>query len=265
MRIDPIEMTIQTLQRNEQRLFPLGSVSGVRYSSRDIEDTRQQLDAILERDKHFTSATQTNPSVFHIGRYLLTQSQEFEVQGPLTGGEAEVVAIRVDGDVFITVGSDQCDRELDPLFPDKPKQMCPHPVAAVAWPYSEVQEHWDSLRIYSHVVAGTHTVPLQDSELSELVDLDYLLETEDIGKLADPIILFCGSVAFLDSAAETVERHSLPKETAKGVGEEFHIRLHDPVLDRTIEHRYRAVPLGDELHERRDALGLAMYHPNPPA
>ena len=67
--------------------------------------------ATIERDGHYTSATRTNPSVFRIGRYLLTQDPEFEVQGPLTGCEAEVVAIRERDEVFISVGSDQCDRE----------------------------------------------------------------------------------------------------------------------------------------------------------
>jgi hypothetical protein len=264
MRINPIEMTVQSQQRSERLSFPIGSVSGARYAGRDVEATRRELDEILARDKHFTMATHTNPSIFHIGRYLLTQGFEFEVQGPLTGGEAEVVVIRLGDQLYITAGSDQCDRELDSLFPDKPKQMCPHPIAAVAWPYDEVREHWDSLRISSHVVSGSYTVPLQDSALSELVDLEYLLAMDAVQRLADPMILYCGSVEFLESAAETVEDNELPEGTARGVGDEFHFRLHDPVLERTINHRYRAKPLGDELEERRDALGLAMYHPGRP-
>ena len=41
-------------------------------SSRDVEGMRKQLADILERDGHFTSGTRTNPSIYHIGRYLLT-------------------------------------------------------------------------------------------------------------------------------------------------------------------------------------------------
>ncbi len=252
MRIDPVEMTIQSKQGTGRRSFPIGSVCGTRYSSRDVEGMRKQLDEMLERDGHFTSGTRTNPSIYHIGRYLLTQASTFEVQGPLTGGEAEVVAIREGDEVFISVGSDQCDRELDPLFPDKPKQMCPHPIASTAWPYSEVRDHWDDLRIDSQVVAGGHTVPLQDSSLSELVDLEFLLGMDAVKTLADSMVLFCGASPFLSSATETVKAHGLPKETVKGVGETFIMRLHDPVLDRAIEHRYRALPLGDDLAERRD-------------
>ena len=255
MRIDPIQMTIQSLQRHERRSFLVGSVSGARFAGRDVESMRQQLDETMERDGRFTMATRTNPSIFHIGRYLLTQSPEFEVQGPLTGGEAEVVAIRDRDEVFVSVGSDQCDRELDPFFPDKPKQMCPHPIATTAWPYGEVQEHWNSLRVYSHVVVGGEIVECQDSALSALVDLEYLLAMDEVHTLADPMVLYCGSAPFLDSIYRAIEEYDLPEETAMGVGDEFVVRLHDPMLDRTIEHRYRAIPLGDDLAQRRDSLG----------
>ena len=50
--------------------------------------------------------------------------------------------------------------------------------------------------------------------------------------------------------SECIARHHLPEETAHGSGEKFLARLHDPVLDRTIEHEFAAVPLGDDLAER---------------
>ncbi len=247
MHIEPVEMIIQSAAGTQRRAFTIGSVGGARYASRDIEGTRRSLDAALARGE---SGTKTNPSIFHIGRYLLTQSPEFEVQGPLTGGEAEIVAILDRDEIFISTGSDQCDRELDPLFQDKPKQMCPHPVASVAWPYSEVRNHWDQLRISSEVSVGPHTVPLQDSPASALVDLEFLLAMADVRGLTRPAFLYCGSVPLLDSVASTLKKRSLPEETGHGVGDSFLARLHDPVLDRAIEHRYRARPVGDDLEER---------------
>ena len=175
MRIDPIRMTIQGQAHSHTQSIPIGSLAGARFSSRDIESTRRRLDEILSHDGYFTGATHTNPSIFRITRHQLTQASEFEVQGAFTGGEAEIVAIRCEDLVLISVGSDQCDRELDALFPDKPKQMCPHPIATLAWPYQEVRPHWDKLRIYSEVQIGANTIPLQDSPLSVLVDLEYLL------------------------------------------------------------------------------------------
>ena len=250
MRADPVPMTVQSRDSTEERSMSIGSVAGARFASRDLGGMRKTLDEMLSRG---VAATKTNPSIFRIARYLLTQSGEFEVQGPLTGGECEVVAIRDDSNILITVGSDQCDRELDPLFQDKPKQMCPHPIASVAWPYHEVRDHWDSLRVYSHVVASGRVVPIQDSGLSVLVDLEFLLAMESVKVLPDPLFLFCGAAPALESAATKVKELGLPPETAHGVGEEFVARLHDPVLDRSIELRYQAIPVGDDLAERRES------------
>ena len=251
MRETRIEMEIASLEGRLQRSLAIGSLAGARFSARDVEGMRRAMDAQIAREGYYTGATQTNPSFFRIGRYLLTQDAEFEVQGPLTGGEAEVVAIRDGDEIFITVGSDQCDREIDPLFPDKPKQMCPHPIATVAWPYVEIKDHWDQLRIYGEVFVAGHAVPLQDAEIASQVDLEYLLAMAEVRQLADAMVLYCGATPFLEEAiAECIARHHLPEETAHGSGEKFLARLHDPVLNRTIEHEFAAVPLGDDLAER---------------
>ena len=252
MRPHRIELVIESRTERAQRTFQVGSVSGARFSSRDVEGMRCQLDEIIAHDGHYTRATRTNPSIFRIGCYLLTQDGEFEVQGPLTGSEAEVVAIRDGGQIFISIGSDQCDRELDFLFPDKPKQMCPHPIASTAWPYEEVKDHWDQMRIDSQVKVRGHTVQLQDTSVDTQVDLDYLLAMDTVKSLPDAMVLYCGAVPFQkDAIAEAIKRYDLPPQTMHGTGDHVLVRLHDPVLGRTIEHRFRAVPIGDELAERR--------------
>ncbi len=262
MHIDPLEMTVQRQDRSEQRSFDTASVAGARFSSRDVAGMRRRMDEKLARAGRFTGATKANPSVYRIARYLLTQGPVFEVQGPLTGGEAEVVMIRTAEEIFISVGSDQCDRELDPIFPDKPKQLCPHPVATTAWPYGEVRDHWDSLQLQSRVTVGDQTVTLQDGDLSANVDLEFILAMSTVSELANPLVFFCGSTPLGAAAIAEIERLGLPEWTSHGIGDEYFCRLHDPVLDRTIEHTYRAIPLGDDLDDRRGPDGPAIYDPN---
>lgn len=251
MRTIPIDLKIEARDDTTQRTIEISAVAGARFSLRDTQLMRKQLDDAIARDGYYSSATRTNPSIFRIGRYLLTQEPQIEVQGSRTSGEAEVVAIRDGRELFITVGSDHCDREIDPLFPDKPKQMCPHPIASTAWPYAEVKDHWDQLHICSHVEINGHSVALQDSTIDTQVHLETLLAMDEVKQLPEKHVLYCGSVTYMvDAIAKTVREKSLPPETAQGCGDQFKMRLHDPVLNRTIEHAYQPVPLGDDLHER---------------
>ena len=76
-----------------------------------------------------------------------------------------------------------------------------------------------------------------------------VVETEQV--LPDTAFLFCGSSPFLDSADEMVKEHGLSEFTTWGVGDEFAVRLYDPVLNRAIEHGFKPVPLGDDMGERQ--------------
>ncbi|MFH0965666.1 MAG: DUF2848 family protein [Planctomycetota bacterium] len=260
MQIKPVRFALERRDCREERTIPVGCVAGARFSSRDVRSMREALDDQIAREGRYSAATLTNPSIFRIARYLLTQDEAFEVQGALTGGECEVLAVRTREGILVSAGSDHCDRELDPLFPDKPKQMCPHPVARVAWPYEEVRDHWDSLRVRSEVTSHGRTVTLQDAPLSVLVDLEYLLGMEEVRRLPDPMFLFCGAAPFRQSAADEVRKLGLPAMTASGVGDAFLVGLSDPVFNRAIEHRYRAVPVGDDYNERKDRDDARAAH-----
>jgi hypothetical protein len=249
---NPIRLNIVGKTGTEERVIPIGSVSMARFTSRDLEGTRKKLDDMIAQEGRYSAACLANPSICRISRYLLTQDAEFDVQGALTGAEGEYVVIRIGDEVFISVGSDQCDREIDGIFPDKPKQMCPHPIARTAWPYAEVRDHWDKLRIYSELTCQGCTLTLQDASLATLVDCEYLLAMDKVKVLADPMFLFGGAAEFSPSLASEVSKRGLPAMACHGVGDSFLVRLIDPVLDRVIEHRFNPVPVGDDYDERKD-------------
>ena len=261
MNVPSIRFTIQRKTGTETREIEVASVAGARFSARDVSAMRRELDEQIAAEGRYSSATMTNPSIFRIGRYLLTQDCEFEVQGAMTGGECEVVAVLMADETLISVGSDQCDRELDPLFPDKPKQMCPHPVATTVWPYEEVAAHWDSLRVHSEVFCQGTSIVLQDAPLAELVALEHLLALDAVAKLPKPAFLYGGAAAFMPSAAEQIAQMGLPETAAHGVGDSFLVRLTDPVLGRCIEHQFSPVPVGDDYDERKNrGESLTPHH-----
>ena len=187
---------------------------------------------------------------YRISRYLATTADWIEVQGPLTGGEAEAVAIFTGEQILIGLGSDQCDRELDPLFLEKPKQLCPHPLGPEVWRYDDVRDHWDDLQIESEVNVNGHTLSLQRFSLAELVTLEMLLAGDALRVRPDGTIFFCGTGGAVPEAQSEIARLGLPPETISGVGQVFRMRLRDPVLDREIRHAYRVEVLGDDLADR---------------
>ena len=209
------------------------------------------MDEQLAREGHFSSATFTNPSIFRIARYLLTQDTEFEVQGTMTGGEGEVG------------GDSRRRRSLHlrrqrpvrpgtrPALPDKPKQMCPHPIASTAGLLG-VKDHWDDLRIQSTVTVQGHAVPLQDSRLEALVTLDYLLDMASVRALPDAAVLFCGSSPFLDSAEDAVKRarsvslHHLGRGATRSQSGST-----TPYSNGPSSTAFVPVPVGDDLAERQ--------------
>ncbi len=188
---------------------------------------------------------------YRIGRHLATTDASIEVQGPLTGGEAEVVVIFVGEEVLIGVGSDQCDRELDALFLEKPKQLCPHPLGRRAWRYADVEDHWDELRVEAEVEIDGKAVAIQSFALAELVTFDTLLATDALRERPDGTVFYCGTGGAPPGAVAEIARLGLPPETISGVGEVFRMRLYDPVRDRELRHEYRVEVLGDHLADRR--------------
>ena len=115
------------------------------------------------------------------------------------------------------------------------------------------RDHWDELRIQSTVttVQG-RAVPLQDSppRCARHARLPPR-HSHPSESLPDAAVLFCGSSPFLDSAEEAVKEHNLSPFITWGVGDAFSVRLYDPVLERSIEHSFVPVPVGDDLAERQ--------------
>ena len=88
--------------------------------------------------------------------------------------------------------------------------------------------------------------------MSALISLEDLLSIDVVRDLPEPAFLYCGAAEFLARAADEVEKLGLPEMAGLGVGDGFLVRLTDPVLGRSIEHEYAAIPLGDDYDERKD-------------
>ncbi len=217
-----------------------------RHAGRNLESTNEFLNEIRAKGYQIHQAA----GICFRSRYLVTNEQTIEVQGPQTSGEVEFVAAVHEGDVFVSVGSDHNDRSVEELWTAmlgkvydtaKSKQMAPAVVAGEAWPYDDVKGHWDDIVLKSYVTASGQRVPYQEFRLGDLFDLEHYL-----GRCSwlreDGSILLGGSGSVLPSVPQHIYKGQSPLQDVTFPCD-FHFEMFDPVLDRTIAHSYTVLSL----------------------
>jgi hypothetical protein len=168
-----------------------------------------------------TDSSLVSGQCYRVSTSTLTQTQHIQVLGENTSGQAAAVFVSMKNGLWLTVGSDHVDVSAQSYSMALAKQLCPKVLSDQAWRFDEVKAHLSEIRVRSWVVdvgKVTNKRAYQDSALLP----EKLLET----KLAS---LAVGSVLFLINADDTVD--ACPIKT-------FVMQLFDPVLNRTIEHRY---------------------------
>lgn len=140
------------------------------------------------------------PAFWRLDAALLTADRLIEVPGPDTSGEAEPVIIRHDGRLYLGVGSDHTDRELERSDIPGSKAACPKPLSreVVQLPDLVDQSDWDQIEL-SCTVDDT---PYQQGTLAALrppADLLTRLEAAD-GQESDDgdLVMFCGTLPLLE-------------------------------------------------------------------
>ena len=169
------------------------------------------------------------PIFYRVSAARLTTDAEIESTDP-SSGEAEAVLLQSGGKLWVGVGSDHTDREVEAYGVAVSKQMCEKPIGARFWAHEEVADHWDELTLRSWIVEGGEEVPYQDGNLTAMLPAEDLLAASP--GLADGTLMFCGTLAAIGGIRPAPE---------------FRAELRDPVLDRSIEVRYamRSLPLVD--------------------
>jgi len=71
----------------------------------------------------------TTPIFYPVSAVRVTTATEIEVVGTHSGGEVEFVLLQHDGRMWVGVGSDHTDRQVETYGVTVSKQMCDKPVA----------------------------------------------------------------------------------------------------------------------------------------
>jgi len=166
------------------------------------------------------------PIFMNLSPYLLTTDDEITVVSARSSGEVEYVLLCRGEELWVTVGSDHTDRQVETQSIPASKQMYAKCLAPEAWPYQEVREHWDELFLRSWVNQGAERTLYQEASLSSILSPTELLKElpkEDLLQ-EEGVVLFSGTIA-----------------TRAGLvyGDSYDLELEDSVLKRRIRYHYR--------------------------
>jgi hypothetical protein len=168
------------------------------------------------------------PSIFRATLDRLTTSRDVEVLGGRTSGEAEVVLLVRGKNIWVGVGSDHTDRELEKIDIAASKQVCPKPVSREVWSYAEARERWDDLILRSWIGERGREELYQEGRMAALLAPEDLLALlgRRLGKLVDGAVIYTGTIPLI-AGAFAVQPY-------------FEAELFDEATGRSLKCSYRA-------------------------
>lgn len=165
------------------------------------------------------------PTIYRVSLDRLCMDRIIEVQGTGTSGEVEFVLLVMDDDVFVTIGSDHTDRDLERESIVKAKQIAPKVISDHFWSYEDVKDHWDDLMLRAWIDLDGEWVLYQEGSVAAILPVEDLLDviaTRTGGPLKNTVI-FSGTLAALEGLRPSSR---------------FRMELEDPVLLRKLPHEY---------------------------
>jgi len=165
------------------------------------------------------------PVFYRASAARLTTAESVEMLGEQSSGEVEFVLLKTAGRLWVGVGSDHTDRDVETYDVAVSKQLCDKPVAPQFWAIEDVEAHWDRLVLRSWILENGARVLYQEGAVTAMLPPRDLLQRFAGGDtLREGTAMFCGTLA----------AHGGVRPSA-----EFTFELADPVRDKRIGHGYR--------------------------
>ena len=185
---------------------------------------------IQELEELGVSRPASTPIYYRVAASRLTTATAIEVSGTDSSGEVEFVLARIDGRLWVGVGSDHTDRKVETIGVAISKQLCEKPIGKTFWPFDEVADHWDKLVLRSFILEGGERKLYQEGPVTTMLDPVELLSKWCGGepRLPEGTAMFCGTLAARGGIRAAAR---------------FEYELHDPVLQRTLAHGYDVASL----------------------
>lgn len=224
-----MKFLISTKEGKCEREITYDQVFAIGYAGRDMEKTMEHIRELEEQLG--VPAPIKIPTIFQCGTYLLTQEEDLHFIGEKTCGEVEYVMVATGGKVYIGIGSDHTDRDLEGLSVPKAKQICAKPIGIELWDYEELKDHWETIQLYSYQTVDGKEILYQKGTLADIMDPCMILKELDerVGEVGDAVI-YSGTV---------------PLTEGFRYGSDFRCEMADEVLGRKLSLRYRVITVSE--------------------
>ncbi len=199
------------------------------YTGRDQSAVKRHIE---ELKKEGVKPPPSVPTFYPKPPQGIALDGDIYVEGHETSGEIEYVLLTNQHGVWVGLGSDHTDRELERLDILKSKQVCPTILSRGLWKYEEIKDHWDEIGIRSWATKGGKKVPYQESTLATILppeELIRLVQQKVRGSL-EGIAIYSGT----------------PPLKTEGIifADQFAGELYDPILKRKLTLNYSIHTLG---------------------
>jgi hypothetical protein len=205
--------------------IPVRRVVNAGYTGRNQEAVRRHIE---ELQKEGIPSPESTPTAYEVISKLVYFDDEIEVIGRRTSGEAEFVLLCSGDEVYVGVGSDHTDRELEVASIIKSKQLCPNIMGDRVWKLSKVRTHWDEMILRSWVKDPNGEKTLyQESPLATMMTPDDLMafvrgRVDD--RRLEGLLIFSGTVPLI------------PEST--NFGDYFEVELSHPRTKQKLSCKY---------------------------
>lgn len=174
------------------------------------------------------------PVFYRVAASNLTGSSRIQVAGRKSTGEVEFVLVCAADGLWVGLGSDHTDRDLETHSVSLSKQVCAKPIANTLWRFADVADHWDELELHSYAhINGTRRL-YQQGTVTALRHPANLIEAYCAAALLNQSFLPVGTIMYCGT---------LPVHGELEFADRFELELYDPRLGRSLRHAYDIEPL----------------------
>jgi hypothetical protein len=158
---------------------------------------------IEELAKEGVPAPATIPLCIPMPLDALSTEAQIDVAGEKTSGEVELAFLIQNERIYVGVGSDHTDREIERTNMALSKQVCPNVIGNRLWDFQELSACWDDLLLQSWVDCEAEgRILYQRAPLKTILPPQRLLDCARSSlknQSMDGVIVFSGTIGLLKS------------------------------------------------------------------